>query len=249
MPTKAELKAAQVLANQRDAFERKVRGLLGHVQNRHNILREVNAAFEALPYKGEYGEAAEKLAAEIASREPVGAAVHAQKQDAVRHAEKHARDYALKLLAELAAKGGDLNAYAPYPRRSGWGRTPAEEAAINKHNLVQRLTKDNPSAGYQSYSTDPNRPYLRVMDEEAVERFVEDAMRDAAMQYDMFICKMVAKVGPAQSAELSGSHIWGHSFLDVVKRDGSKERWKTQQIVNYSKYGRPYYQWPSRKVK
>jgi hypothetical protein len=251
---KAQIKAAEVLANQRMAFEKKVRSLLGHVAvigSRENRVKaaDLDRVFNALQYKGEYGPAAEALAAEIASREPVGAAVHAQKAEAVKHAEKGARDHALKLLAELAAQGGNLNAYAPYPRSRGWSRSAADEAAINKHNLVLRLTKPNESVGYQSYSTDPNRPYFRVMDEEAVEKFVADAMGDAALQYDMFICKMVAKIGPAQSAELSGSHVWGYSFLDVVKPDGSRERWKTQQIVNYSKYGRPYYQWPSRKVK
>jgi hypothetical protein len=217
------------------------------IGSRENRVRQsdLDAAFDALQYKGEYGPAAEKLAAEIASREPVGRAVHAQKQEAVRHAEQHAREWVAKVEKELAAHGWDLEAYAPYPRgMNSWD--PRREALVNHHNAVQRLTDADKSKGYQQYG---RAPYFVVMDPEAVERHVEHSMQDAALQYDAFICKMVAKVGPAQSAELSGSHIWGYSFLDVVKPDGSSERWKTQQIVNYSKYGRPYYQWPSRKVK
>lgn len=239
--TKAELKAAEVLKNQRAAFEKKVRALLGHVGGRVKRA-ELDKVFDALPYKGEYGPAAEKLAAEIASREPVGAAIHALKEEAVRYAEQASRKVVARVEKELAEAGWDRHAYAPYPRHGHRGN-PEYDIAKAKYSLVHSLTSADRYVGRS------NEPEPCHMDAEMVERFVENAMRDAAIQYDMFICKMVAKVGPAKSAELEGSHVWAHSILNVELADGSRERWKTQQIVNYSKYGRPYLQWPSRKVK
>ncbi len=34
-----------------------------------------------------------------------------------------------------------------------------------------------------------------------------------------------------------------------TKPDGSVERWHTQQITNYTAEGKPYLQWPTRKLK
>ncbi len=243
MPTKKELKAAEVLANRRAAFDKKVRSLLGHVGFKLKRA-EVDAAF-AKADQYSYSEVAEAFAAEVAAREPVGAAVHALKAEAVAHAEMYARERVAKVEKELAEHGGDVNAYAPYPRGMQY-HDPRREGAVSLHNFVMGLTTSDPAKGYQSYSTD--RPYFRVMDPEGIERFVNSAREGAAIQYDMFICKMVAKVGEADSAVLEGDHVWGHSFLTVEKPSG-REVWKTQQIVNYTKYGKPYYQWPSRIVK
>ena len=240
--TKKAQKAAEVLANRREAFGKRVRSLLGHVRVPEHL---INAAF-AKADQYSYVEVADAFAAAIAAKEPVGAAIHALKVEATEHAERYARERVAKVEKELAENGGDLNAYAPYPRSRGWQMTPQEEAARDFHNFVMRLTESDPAKGYQSYDTD--RPYYRVMDAKSVEKFVNDAREAAAIQYDMFICKMVAKVGEAISAELDGSHVWSISYL-TVEKPGGREIWKTQQIVNYSKYGRPYYQWPSRKLK
>jgi hypothetical protein len=242
--TKKEMKAAEVLANQRSAFEKKVRALLGHVGGRVKKA-ELDAVFDALQYKGEYGPAADKLAAEIASREPVGKAIHAVKAQAVEFAEQDARKIVARVEKELAEAGWDAQAYAPYPARMHYGTE--HDRAKAKHSLVSQLTTSDSDAGYQQYGRE-GHPYIVKMDPKGVERFVDNAMCDAAMQYDMFICKMVAKIGQCDSAELSGSHVWGSSILTVTK-GSAVERWHTQQIVNYSKYGRPYLQWPSRLMK
>lgn len=244
MPTKKELKAAEVLANRREAFEKKVRSLLGHVGFKLKRA-EIEAAF-AKADQYSYSEVAEAFAAEVAAREPVGAAVHALKAEAVAHAEQHARERVERTLKELAEAGWDAQAYAPYPRRMAYN-DPRHEAAVAKHNFVNAITKADESKGYQQYGRE-GVPYLVERDEQGIERHINMAREGAAIQYDMFICKMVAKVGEADSAVLEGDHVWGHSFLTVEKPSG-REIWKTQQIVNYTKYGKPYYQWPSRIVK
>lgn len=246
---KAQIKAAEVLANQRAAFEKKVRSLLGHVAagvGDRLKKAELDAVFDALQYKGEYGPAADKLAAEIASREPVGKAVHAQKAAAMEHAEQGARAYVERVEAKLREHDMDFEAAYPSPPPGMRSWDARYQMIQQERSNVHRLVDPDQSKGYQSYG---RAPYFVVMDPKGIERFVEQSVQEAALQYDAFICKMVAKIGPAKSAELSGSHVWGHSFLDVVKPDGSVERWKTQQIVNYSKYQRPFYQWPSRLMK
>lgn len=243
--TKKEMKAAEVLANRRAAFEKKVRALLGHIGGRAVKQSELDAAF-AKADQYSYSEQADHLAAEIASREPVGKAIHAQKADAVSYAEQKAREVVARVTKELAEHGNDGQAYAPYPSRMHYN-DPKYDSALAKHNLLHSLAKADQSKGYQSYGR-KGEPYYMVIDPELVERFVENAMRDAALQYDMFICKMVRKIGHCDSAELQGDHVWSYSHL-TVRKGAATEVWKTQQIVNYTKYGRPYLQWPSRLLK
>ena len=92
-------------------------------------------------------------------------------------------------------------------------------------------------------------PNLVKLSDEGCSRFIEQSAQDAALQYDAFICKLVSKVGEIVDASIEGDHVWGWSILTVTKADGSKENWKTQQIRNYSVYGTPYLQWPTRIVK
>lgn len=243
MATKKETKAAEVLANRRTAFAKRVRSLLGHVSGRI-ASAEIEAAF-AKADQNSYGEAADALAAEIASREPVGRVIHALKFEAVEHAEQKAREVVESVRKELEEGGWDINAVAPYPYGLPSGSLAYDQARA-KYGLFHELAAADPAKGYQS--SQRGQPRIVVMDEDMIERFVDHRRRMAALQYDAFIVKMVAKVGEVTSAELEGSHVWSHSFL-IVEKPSGREVWKTQQIVNHTKYGRPYYQWPSRIVK
>ena len=81
-----------------------------------------------------------------------------------------------------------------------------------------------------------------------VAKFIVDAQNEAARQYDLFVAKLVLKIGKAESATLEGNHVWDHSTLTVVKA-GNTERWNTKQIWNVSKLGKDFPQWPTRKLK
>lgn len=234
--TKKEEKAAEVLANRQAAFDRKVQTLTGHVAKRI-AAKELREAFAA-------GMTAEAFAAVIATREPVGAALHSAKADAVKDAGEQARAYVARVREDLIAHGWDINAAAPYP----WGRRDFQsDLARAKSTAYGSLTKDDPAKGYQSRRPN-NDPIFVVMDDERIARFVENAEREAALYYDAFIVKMVAKVGECESAAIDGSHVWAHSILTVTKRQGV-ERWHTQQITNTSKLGLRFPQWPSRLLK
>lgn len=171
---------------------------------------------------------------------PIEAAVLPLKADAAARAEKEARELVERIFANLEAVGWDQEKYAPLP---SYG-LPREEYGpkMALYALVGRLTR------WTQSSRRPKEPCIVEPHLEGVEQFVEAQKRDAEIQYDRFVAKLVAKIGDCESAVLEGDHVWHHSFLTVAKR-GVSEVWKTQIIVNQSKYARPFYQWPTRKVK
>lgn len=233
-PTKAQIKAAEVAAAKRDAFHKKAASLLGHVRFAYG---QANAAYDQ-------GLTAEAYAALVAAKEPVGAAVHPVKANAIEAAEVEARKVVAKVAAELEGADWNVDAVAPYPRalhetRESYRRKEA------KYRLFHSITRSTCKG-----SRRPGEPNTVEIALDRVETFVNETREQAALDYDAFIVKLVAKIGAgAVDAKLDGNHVWGHSILTVTKEDGTTERWFTQQITNYSVYGRPYAQWPTRRKK
>lgn len=114
---------------------------------------------------------------------------------------------------------------------------------LGVYNLFASLTR------WRSGSVGMNDPMMADVVPEKVEKFVKEAEEDAAKEYDLFVAKLEEKIGACVSAELAGNHVWSHSILTVTKQDGTGERWKTQMILNVSKYGKVFNQFPTRKVK
>ena len=240
--TKAQMEAERVLENRRIAFTKRIRNLLGHQVMQRTSQKLIDVRFYALSDadRVEYGPKADALAAELASAEPVGRALHPRKAAAVQSAREQAVAKIAQLRKDLEAAGWDIRAAAPVPNNvwdSGY------KAARARRSVYESVTKSVDS----SYSR--SGPRIVEMDQNGIDRFISNSEQDAALQYDAFICKMVAKVGDVTDATLQGDHVWSHSILTVTLPDGSQQRWKTQQIVNYSVYGTPYLQWPSRIVK
>lgn len=238
--TKTAIEAARVLENRRAAFAKRVNNLLGHVAQRFPKL--INERFNSLTdaQRVEFGIHADALAAEIARGEPVGCALHPAKERAVQSARESAVAKVAQLRKDLETHGWDIRAAAPVPN-SIWDN--AYKAARARRSVYESITKSVDS----NYSR--SGPQIVEMDQNAIDRFISNSEQDAALQYDMFICKMVHKVGAVKDAQIAGDHVWSHSILTVVLSDGSSQRWKTQQIVNHSVYGLPYLQWPSRVIK
>jgi hypothetical protein len=239
--TKAQIEAERVLENRRIAFTKRVHNLLGHV-GRRTSQKLIDVRFYALSdaERVEYGPKADALAAELASAEPVGRALHPAKARAVQSAREKAVAKVAQLRKDLEAAGWDIRVAAPVPTNV-WAHD--YKAARARRSVYESVTKSVDS----SYSR--SGPRIVEMDQNGIDRFISNTEQDAALQYDMFICKMVSKVGDVKDAQIEGDHVWSHSILTVTLQDGTVQRWKTQQIVNYSVYGTPYLQWPSRVVK
>jgi hypothetical protein len=244
--TKKAQRAAEIEANKLAAFETKVRRLTGQLVSQRLAQSTVQAAYAT-------GISADAYATEIASREPVGRVIHPLKADAVKAAGERAAKIIERVRSELEAGGWDINAVAPYPK------SYSDAQARARASLFHTLSTEDRDASRAFFDAMPDdleerRAYVKTkkaivtMYQPGVDRFIAQAEDMAASEYDAFICKLVAKVGDCDSAELEGSHVWGHSILTVRKGD-VVERWKTQQIINYSSLGNAYPQWPTRLVK
>lgn len=73
------------------------------------------------------------------------------------------------------------------------------------------------------------------------------AIEMAKMEILRYVYKLSRKIGKeVKTAKLTG-YLWSFSTLEVECVDGEKQIWNTRQITNYSCYGRPFTQWPTRK--
>lgn len=175
---------------------------------------------------------------------PVVAAVEPLRTASLERAASEARAVIEKVCGWMEAAGWDAQEAAPYPN-SNLSRLGYQKAKA-RYTLVRLLTEEAPSEGYRSYR--PNEPEPRVLSLCGMARFISSATENANAQYTAFIAKLTEKVGDVTEATLTGSHVWGHSILKVEGPNGC-ERWKTQMIVNVSKLGNMFNQWPTRKVK
>lgn len=180
-------------------------------------------------------------------REPtnlIEKAVLPLKTDAVERARQLAVSTVERVKAKLAEHGGDINAAAPYPNTRTYGGH-RYYAARAEYNLFHSLTQQDPAKGYQK----SNGPTYVIFEPKRVEQFIKQRQQMAADDYDAFVIKLVAKIGDVVKADLTGNHVWDHSTLVVTKPDGERQAWKTRQIVNFSKHGKPFNQWPTRRMK
>jgi hypothetical protein len=172
---------------------------------------------------------------------PIETAVLPLKAAAIERARNRAVELIENMREQLAAVDFDLDRAAPYPK-TNIGR-PAYMVAMSRRQMFQRVFRPTKCSRKM---TDPDTVYLN---EECRDLFIQHAGENAAFEYDAFVAKLNAKIGEVVSAELEGNHVWGHSILRVVKADGTKENWKTQMIINVSKLGKLFNQFPTRKVK
>jgi hypothetical protein len=173
---------------------------------------------------------------------PVEIAIAPLKADAIADGEKRAVAVVARHRAGLEAVGMDQEQWAPYPcYRTMAGHSYFE--ANRKYRTCSALVE------WTKPTLRPREPVIVRMVDAKIAKFVQDARDTAAQQYDMFVAKLVRKIGECESATLDGNHVWSHSVLTVGKAGGVVERWKTQQIINFSKLGLAFPQWPSRKVK
>ncbi|MGQ6163580.1 hypothetical protein ACUNG5_10975 [Serratia sp. IR-2025] len=175
---------------------------------------------------------------------PVSAAVEPLRAASLERAASEARAVIERVCGWMEAVDWDAQQAAPYPdsRQSRLGFQQAKA----RYTLVRLLTEEAPNEGYRSYR--PNAPEPRVLSLGGMARFISSATENADTQYTAFIAKLTNKVGDVTEATLTGSHVWGHSILTVDGPNGC-ERWKTQMIVNVSKLGNMFNQWPTRKIK
>jgi hypothetical protein len=171
---------------------------------------------------------------------PIEAAIGPLKSQAMERAEKDAKALIERVLTDLEKNGWNLDLAAPRPNSRMSRIEYKTKASIN--NLYALITASD------WVTRRMNEPDMRKRSEKNEVKFVQNAVELAAAQYDAFVRKLVSKIGPCDNAILTGSHVWGYSIL-TVNKGLLTERWQTQQIVNQSKLGTIFNQWPSRKLR
>lgn len=171
---------------------------------------------------------------------PIADAVEPLRASAVQHAAEYAEAYIERVLANIARHGWDFDKAYPLPT-SRMSRSEYTQVAISRMNASRLVSWTKPSIR-------TGEPCIVVRSDKGCAKFVQDAKDDADASYTAFVAKLEAKVGEHQRATLEGNHVWGFSVLTVLTADG-EQRWKTQQILNVSKLGKVFNQWPTRLVK
>jgi hypothetical protein len=156
-----------------------------------------------------------------------------------KRAEDEAKAFVKKLLDNLKKNGWDLDKIAPYPR----SMNSDYKIMKNKRDLYQMVTK----ASKSTYSR--GEPHIVQADQAKINHYVEMNVKGAEEAYRSFMEKMIQKIGkPVIDAKMTGN-IWTNALLTVTTDDGDQQVWKTQMILNFSKYNKMFNQFPSRRVK
>ncbi|NDC19278.1 MAG: hypothetical protein EBZ87_03310 [Microbacteriaceae bacterium] len=102
----------------------------------------------------------------------------------------------------------------------------------------------------------PNAPYKAVKKDNVSEIIVKDAKAYAKDACDSFACKIVQKTEEEIASRKSSEKIVSTTYKGninpwdgakvIVKTDKGEYVWNTKVILNFSKYGLPFNQWPTR---
>ena len=170
---------------------------------------------------------------------PIAKAVEPQRLHAMAAAEKYARDLISRVFKKFAVASWDLAVVAPLPN---WSDPDYRKKKADRDGYL-RIVKHLPG------SRSPKDPEIvQMRDDEELEAFVESARKNASDQYDAFIVKLIGKCGEVADAQCEGSHVWGYSVLTVTDGQGKSTKWRTKSIINRSKLGLIFNQFPTRKI-
>ena len=154
-------------------------------------------------------------------------------------AKQRAKEFIEKRLEFLSKHDWNINKAVPYP--SGYGSD--YKMAQNRRSLYNAITKS------KSSSVKVGEPDIREPDQQKIDRYVANSVKDAEASYREFMQKMITKIGkPVIDAKMVGN-IWTNAVLTVTTNDGEQQVWHTKMILNFSKYQRMFNQFPTRRKK
>jgi hypothetical protein len=167
----------------------------------------------------------------------IAIAVEPIKQASIDAAVEATREVIAAYKQKLEAANWDLN--VAFPRPSINTSRATYMAQKSRHDFARSLVTP---VGFPRRS----EPYLVAWCEEGVARALDQAAKDAALQYESYVYKLVKKVGDCDDAKMGFNNgVWFDSNLVVTKGE-TKQVWNTKCIVNRSVYGKVFNQFPTR---
>lgn len=138
----------------------------------------------------------------------------------VDRARKMGEDYHNRVMANLEKAGG-IEVAAPAPN-SRMSREEYRYAKAKREFFIQMLST-------------------------TAEKYGDEEAKGAHMAYMEWVYKLITKIGkPIEKANVSGNP-WTGSRIAVVTNDGETQVWNTKMILNQSKYGKLFNQFPTRR--
>lgn len=111
---------------------------------------------------------------------------------------------------------------------------------------TREIRQSDPTAARKA--ADKRARIAALLDQDSNEYATREATA-AGESYDSWVYKLVQKIGkPVADAEVSGDP-WTGSTITVTTRDGEQQKWNTQMIINRSKLGKMFNQFPTRRAK
>lgn len=186
--------------------------------------------------------AAKVMSDKKASSAPLIKIFESHMNEYIAMAEKRAKEFVNDRLETLKKHGWDLNKVAPPPNSRTMGASEYKTAQA-KRDVYRSITKSTQT------SLRSGEPDIREPNTVMIDRYVEMNKRGAEDAYRNFMEKMIQKIGKSVvDAKMTGN-IWTNAVLHVTTEDGEEQSWKTQMILNFSKYQKMFNQFPSRRIK
>jgi hypothetical protein len=161
--------------------------------------------------------------------------------------EEHMDEYINKA-AELAKE--QFNGWMNLLKKHNWDIDKAAPKPDHRDDDTKYRIKNHVRSLLFSMteSAGPGISPLRKFSARLKKDYVEKAKRSAKDAYMAWIHKMIQKIGkPVVKAKMTGNP-WVSSVLTVTTSDDETQRWKTQMIINKSKYDLFFNQFPSRRI-
>lgn len=241
-------KAAKLLAKVKDPKHKDVIAAGNEVVKKWKPVADDLKALKGMVIKMTQKRAEDKIAAakvmsgKKASSAPLIKIFESHMNEYIAMAEKRAKDFVNDRLEVLKKHGWDLDKVAPYPNSRTMGQSEYKTAQA-KRDLYRSITKSTVSV---ARAGDPD---IREPNKVMIDRYIEMNKKGAEDAYRDFMEKMIQKIGkPVVDATMTGS-IWTNAVLHVTTDDGEEQSWKTQMILNFSKYQKMFNQFPSRRIK
>lgn len=143
-------------------------------------------------------------------------------------------------ITRLVGANWDLNVIAPFPKGTD---ANYKEMKMMRSWYESLTTRVNPQPSYK-----PCDPNIRIASDSAKMRLIDNAVKDAELNYLDYITKLENKIGATVKTATLVGNLWSGSILTVATTEGTQQ-WNTKIIINQSKYGKLFNQFPSRRLK
>jgi hypothetical protein len=192
--------------------------------------------------RAEAKQAAQKvMSSKKVSSAPLIKILESHLEEYISMARNRATEFINSKLEILKKADWHLNKVAPSASEARHGYGDEYKIASAKRSLYSSITTSKPRRVGDPEIVEPNRT--------AINRYIENAVKEAEESYRNFMEKMIGKIGkPVVDAKMTGN-IWTNAMLTVTTNDNEEQVWHTQMIINFSKYQRMFNQFPTRRKK